>query len=363
MDLASPYMLWFDRCSTPELPRVGGKSVSLGEMVRTGIPVPPGFVLTTDAYRTVLAGHGLDGVIRARLRRVDVGDLAVLNEISADLRARIEAVQFPREIEEAIRGAYDELGAKAGQADVPVAVRSSATAEDFPDASFAGQYDTFLWVRGAKAVLRSVARCWASLFTARAFSYNSEQGFPHDRVAMAVAIQRMARARTAGIACTLNPTNGDRSTIAIDANWGFGEPVARGEVTPDHYLVDKVVLEVARRTVSCKQFEYVVDSDSGPIRRRELPRERQNTSCLTDDEVVRVARMAARVGAHYGQPQYVEWAIDADRIAPEEIVVLQSRPETVWSRRPGQPIGAGHLTGVEGVLATLLRPHRRDCGQ
>jgi pyruvate,water dikinase len=341
----------------PELPRAGGKSVSLGDMIRAGIPVPPGFAVVTDAYRTALARSGVDGLIRARLGRADVSDVAVLTEISTELQAAIEAIEIRVEIEEAIRGSYAALGARSGQTDVAVAVRSSATAEDLPEASFAGQHDTFLSVRGADSVLRSVARCWASLFTARAISYRCENGFPHDGVAMAVAIQRMARARIAGIACTLNPANGDRSTIAIDASWGLGEAVARGEVTPDHYLVDQVALEIVKRTLSFKQVEYVADTGGG-ISRCQVPAERQQAPCLTDEEVVRIARMTARVGAHYGQPQYVEWAIDADLVAPEDIVVLQSRPETVWSRRPRSPVSAGYLAGVEGVLATLLRPPR-----
>jgi pyruvate,water dikinase len=357
VDQASPHILWFDECSMPELPRAGGKSVSLGDMIRAGIPVPPGFAVVTDAYRTALARSGVDGLIRARLGRADVSDVAVLTEISTELQAAIEAIEIRVEIEEAIRGSYAALGARSGQTDVAVAVRSSATAEDLPEASFAGQHDTFLSVRGADSVLRSVARCWASLFTARAISYRCENGFPHDGVAMAVAIQRMARARIAGIACTLNPANGDRSTIAIDASWGLGEAVARGEVTPDHYLVDQVALEIVKRTLSFKQVEYVADTGGG-ISRCQVPAERQRVACLTDEEVVRIAQMTARVGAHYGQPQYVEWAIDADLVAPEDIVVLQSRPETVWSRRPRSPISAGYLGGVEGVLATLLRPPR-----
>lgn len=356
---ASPYIVWFERCSSRDIARVGGKSAGLGEVMRAGVAVPPGFTVTADAYGLFLARNRLDNMIGARLDRVEAHDLHAITEISTELRARLESAPVPPEIEEAVHRSYVDLGAKYGQADVAVAVRSSAVSEDLPDASFAGQYDTLLWVRGAEAVLRSVVRCWSSLFTERALSYRSQKGVPHDQVAMGVAIQKMVRPRVAGAACTLNPANGDRSKIAIDANWGFGEAVASGEVTPDHYIADKVVRQVVKRTVSRKEIEYVVNSASGAITRREIPSERQTIACLSDDEIVRVAQMAQRLEAYYGLPQDAEWAIDADLTPPDNIVILQSRPETVWSRRPRSPVSADRVAGVESVLTTLLRPLRK----
>ncbi len=356
----SPYVLGFDRCNADELTRVGGKSVGLNEMIRAGVPVSPGFVVTTDACKLALASSGLERRIGALLDGARADDVSALTRISSDVRRWIEAMDIPREIEAAIGQSYAQLAATHGQADIAVAVRSSAVAEDLPNASFAGQHDTFLWIRGLDAVVRGVVRCWSSLFTARAISYRSQNGFPHDSAAMGVAVQKMVHARTAGAACTLNPVNGDRSKIVIDASWGFGEAVAQGEVTPDQYVVDKVARGIVKRTVSHKHIEYAVDTASGSLSRRQVFPERQQISCLSDEEVVTIAEIAQRLETHCGQPQCVEWAIGVDLPSSASVVMLQSRPETVWSQRPRTPVSADRVTGVESVLASLLRPLRRS---
>jgi len=302
------------------------------------MPVPLGFAVTTDAYGLALAGTGLDRRLRARLDGIQVNDVSTLAAISEELRAWFEAVEIPGEIEEAIRQSYVALGEKYSQVDVSVAVRSSAVAEDLPDASFAGQHDTRLWIHGLGGILQSLTQCWSSLFTVRAISYRCQKGFPHDNAAMGVAIQKMVNAKTAGVACTLNPVNGDRSKVVIDASWGFGEAVVRGEVTPDQYMVDKVVMEIVKRTVSHKYTEYTVDAVNGCIRRQQVLPERQGIPCLRDEEILAVAQMAQRLEAHAGQPQYLEWAIDTDLSSSESVVILQRRPETVWSRRPRPPV-------------------------
>ena len=256
---------------------------------------------------------------------------------------------------EQVTGAYSELSERCGRRDVPVAVRSSATAEDLPDASFAGQQDTFLWVRGAGDVLAAVRRCWSSVFTARAISYRHNTGHGHEVIAMSVGIQQMVEARAAGVAFTLNPTDGDRSQIVIDASWGFGEAVVAGEVTPDNFEVDKVLFEIMGRTISPKTVEYALTAE-GTVVRRAVGEERANRPCLADAEVKEVARMARRVEKHYGTPQDIEWAVDARAPAPGAVVLLQARPETVWSRKKPKKRAAHDADPMAAMVARLIRP-------
>ena len=356
MSSESPHVVWLEDCGPSDVARVGAKNARLGEMIHVGMPVPPGFAIATSAFKMLLARYGLDSAVRVRLSQADVRDLHALAEISSELRGCIESMPLAAELEEVIGGAYLALCGRQGLTDMPVAVRSSAIAEDLPGASFAGQHDTFLWIRGVGPLLRHVRKCWSSLFNARAIAYRAERGVPIEQVDMSVAIQKMVDARAAGVACTLNPINGDASKIAIDACWGLGQAVANGEVTPDNYLVDKVVVEIARRTISTKQVEYALDAEAAEVARRQVPADRQAIPCLDDEEVVGIARLARRIEVHYGEPQDIEWAIDAHLPPTSNILVLQTRPETAWSRRARRPLGEGRSSRVEGVLATLLRP-------
>ena len=251
---------------------------------------------------------------------------------------------------EAIGEAYARLGEQCGDGTLPVAVRSSATCEDQPDASFAGEHDTYLWVRGADAVAAQVLRCWASLFTDRGIAYRLERGYGGASVAMSVGVQQMVRPRAAGVAFTLNPLDGDRSQIAIDASWGFGEAVVSGEVTPDNFLVDKVMGTVTKRTISAKTLEYRLTAQD-TVTAVEVEAERVSVPCLTDAELAAVARLARRAEKHYRCPQDVEWAIDE---LSGDVLLLQSRPETVWSRRPK----AASCTAdpITSMVQTLLKP-------
>jgi pyruvate,water dikinase len=233
-------------------------------------------------------------------------------------------------------------------------VRSSATAEDLPGASFAGQQDTFLWVVGADEVVAHVKRCWSSLYTGRAIAYRMEQGFDHDKVFMSVCIQKMVNARAAGVMFTLNPINGDRSKVAIDASWGLGESVASGEVTPDNYLVDKIAGRIARRTVSLKTIEYRAVPVSRRVERAEVPDDRREIACLTDDEILALTQLARRVESHEGRPLDLEWAVDADLNPPDHIVLLQSRPETVWSERDRISVSTADKSTLDHIVANLL---------
>jgi pyruvate,water dikinase len=252
--------------------------------------------------------------------------------------------------------AYGALAARCGVPDVPVAVRSSATCEDQPDASFAGEHDTYLWVRGAEAVRTHVLRCWASLFTDRAIAYRRQMGYQDQIVAMSVGIQQMVLPRAAGVAFTLNPLDGDRSQVAIDAAWGLGETVVSGSVTPDNFVVDKVLWEITRRTISPKTIEHRL-GDGDRVIEVEVDADRRDVACLTDEEVKAVARLARRAEKHYGRPQDVEWAIDPLLPDGDNVVLLQSRPETVWSHRTQAKRATANDT-FRSIVDALLDPNR-----
>ena len=261
------------------------------------------------------------------------------------------------EVEAAIRVAYAELCAANSTDELPVAVRSSATAEDLPDASFAGQQDTYLWVVGLDAVVENVRKCWSSLFTPRAISYRQDHGFKDLDVLMSVAVQKMVNAKSAGVAMTLNPLDGDRSKIVIDSSWGLGETVVSGSVTPDNFMLDKIMLEPISERIFPKQIQMIPDIAAREATLQAVDPSRQTLPSLTRAELIQVGKMAKRIEKFYRAPQDIEWAIDAD--LPEEafVVVLQSRPETVWSRKKQtQKPKTSYMTGMAGILQTLNKP-------
>lgn len=351
----TPYILPFQQCDHSDLNRVGGKCASLGMLIRAEAPVPPGFAVTTEAYRSLFEHNGLHAQIDAELDRVKTSDDEILPEVSAKIRALIEETPMAAEVADSIRAAYGAISAQADSAAVPVAVRSSATAEDLPDASFAGQQDTYLWIVGSDDVVNHVQKCWSSLYTARAIAYRLDKGFAHEEVCMGVAVQKMVNARAAGVAFTLNPINGDRSKIAVDASFGLGESVVSGEVTPDNFLVDKVILEVVKETISPKHVEYVVDFEQNRTVKQEVAAERQTTPSISREELIAVATLAKRAEKFYGKPQDIEWAIDSDLPAPANVVLLQSRPETVWSRKKKKTISTSGSYGMTGMVNSLLK--------
>ncbi len=348
------YILLFQQCEKSQHARVGGKCASLGAMIQAGAPVPPGFAVTTDAYSVMMATNDLGAHIQQHIGELDFARLADEEAISRHLRGIIEQTPIPFEIENAIRDAYAEM-CETYAMEIPVAVRSSATAEDLPGASFAGQQDTFLWIVGADNVVTHVRKCWSSLYTARAISYRHDNGFPHDKVLMSVGVQKMVNARAAGVAMTLNPINGDRSKIVIDASWGLGETVVGGIVTPDNFVVDKVIFEIVGRTISDKHIEIVADVAGRKVIEREIESERRALPALTDAEVIAVAKIAKRAEKFYSAPQDVEWALDAELSTPDNVVVLQSRPETVWSQKQAASKTAVS-SGLDSVVDALLAP-------
>lgn len=334
----SPFILWFDEVDRSCLTQVGGKNASLGELSQAGIRVPPGFAITTEAYETFLNRSGLwDGISRL-LAPLHPDDIPAVEAASRDIRQLMSSAPVPDEISQAIREGYVELARRAGAEDLPVAVRSSATAEDLPGASFAGQQDTYLWVQGAGHVLIRALVCWSSLFTPRAITYRMQMGFAHNKVLISIGVQKMANARSAGVMFTLNPLTGDRTKIAINASWGLGESVVAGEVTPDEFWLDKATLDIVRRTISPKMVECIPNPHLREVALVAVPPERQTQPCLSDEEIFELGRLGKRIEQHYGWPQDIEWAVDNDLPFPESVVVLQSRPETVWSQKQSAPI-------------------------
>lgn len=345
------YTLAFDQIGKHDLARVGGKCASLAEMTQAGVAVPPGFAVTTDGYLAMLEESGLRAEIERHLARVDPDDIDSIDRAAQAIRIRIRGHRMPEGVEAAIRAAYASMGEGT-----PVAVRSSATAEDLPDASFAGQQDTYLWVKGADAVVEKVRDCWASLFATRAVAYREKNKIPHVDVNMSVGVQKMVNARAAGVAMTLDPGTGDRTRIVIDASWGLGEMVVSGVVTPDNFSVEKVLMEIIDRKISDKHVELIGDAGRGETVEREVEAARRQTPSLTDAQVIAVAQLAKRLERQNGCPQDVEWAIDADLPEGQNLLALQSRPETIWSQKKKAAPGNAYATGMMGIVSTLTNP-------
>ena len=354
----APAVCWFEDCRRDSVPLVGGKCASLGELINAGVRVPPGFALTNEGYRRFMADSGIARELRAPLAGADAQDLAALESISERIRGLVEAQPFAVEIEDLVAECYRKLSLRACTPAVPVAVRSSATAEDLAGASFAGQQDTYLWVRGVDEVLHHMRRCISSLYTARAIAYRANKGFDDDGLAISVGVQKMANAYTAGVMFTIHPANGDRSVIVIDSNFGFGESVVSGEVTPDHFVVNKVTLDIIERVVSQKQLCVTVDPKTQTAQAMEIPFERQKVQSLIDDEITELAWMGKRIEKHYGQPMDIEWAVDKDLPAGGNIFILQARPETVWSAKTQTGRGTAGGSAMDYILSGMLAGKR-----
>lgn len=350
------YTIFFNDALPEDYPLLGGKGASLASMITANLPVPYGFCVSTHAYVAFIHSGSIKDLIIEKVNAIDCTDVAKLDTASEEIRNLILEKPLPQDIEDSIKKAYREMCAIAGMTnELPVAVRSSATAEDLPDASFAGQQDTYLWVVGENEVLENVRKCWASLYTSRAINYRKNQGIEESEVLMCVVVQKMVNARTAGVAMTLNPTNGDRSKIVIDASWGLGEAVVSGEVTPDNFMVDKIMLQVLKSDIQHKHIEHVPDRANRCVVTKEISGARATEPSLTENEIKEICRMAKIIEKHYKCPQDIEWAIDFDLPEGQNFTLLQSRPETVWTQKKVETTG-GIKTGMEGILNTLMNP-------
>ena len=330
-------VLWFEQICREDVALVGGKSASLGEMTaRTGVPVPYGFATTAHAYRVFLSETGLDKKIAQILQDLnDVEDGRQLRAISAKVRQAIVDEKLPAAFESSVRKAYAQLAEKAGEAEPFVAVRSSATAEDLPDASFAGQQESYLNVRGADEVLERVKECYASMFTDRAVYYRTKKNFSHTEVALSAVVQMMVFSKASGVMFTVNVINGSAENILIEGSWGLGEYIVQGTVTPDLFWVSKKDLAIVESTVHDKPIQLRRRPGGGVVE-QEVPEELRTVPVLTNDQIQQLARYALDIEKHYGCYMDMEWALDE---RTEKLWILQARPETVWSNKlkPVQP--------------------------
>ena len=345
------YVRWFETLNSADVPLVGGKNASLGEMVHTlkdrGIPVPHGFATTATAYWEFLKVNNLNGKIEALLKEWSQGAKS-LEEAGKAIRRLILRSQYPQEIAAAISIAYHELGRRYNVNDVDVAVRSSATAEDLPDASFAGQQESFLNVTGDHELMEACRRCYASLFTDRAMIYRQEKGFDHLRVALSIGVQKMVRADKAGsgVMFTIDTETGFRDVAVINAAWGLGENVVQGRVNPDEYMIFKPLLAnpgfipIIEKNLGAKEKKLVYAvGGTKTTRNLDTAREERSTFVLSDPEILTLARWGVTIEAHYGKAMDIEWAKDGDT---GRLFIVQARPETVQSRRE-----AGYLKTFE----------------
>ena len=334
------YVRWFDSLGMQDVAVVGGKNASLGEMIShlaaAGVTVPGGFATSAQAYRDFLAHQGLDTRIEGALAALDVEDVPALIRAGQQIRAWIMATPLPAELEQEILGAYGQLEAESN-ANTAVAVRSSATAEDLPEASFAGQQETLLNVRGAKNVLHAVRQVYASLYNDRAISYRVHQGFSHSQVALSAGIQRMVRSDqgSSGVMFTLDTESGFRDVVFITSAYGLGETVVQGAVNPDEFYVYKPTLRlghkaIIRRSLGQKALKMIYgEGHVAATRTVDVPENERRRFSLTDAEVEQLARQALIIEEHYGRPMDIEWGKDG---IDGKLYILQARPETVKSR-------------------------------
>jgi pyruvate, water dikinase len=344
---AVQYSRRLDQLRRGDEARFGGKSTSLGELLAAGIPVPPGFALSTAGYEAFVTESGLRPEIDAAIARVSPQDVAAVSDASAAIREAMCSAAVPDAVGEEVARSYELLAELAGTQSPPVAVRSSAVGEDSEEATFAGQQESFLWVRGTERVCDAVRDCWISLHTPAAISYRARfTGGGERDPAMGVAVQTMVDAEVSGVMFTCNPVSGDPSMVAINASWGLGLAVVGGEVTPDDYLVSKVTGEVVRARSEAKHVQYAPDPDGHGAIRIDVPPERRDARCLDDPALAALVDLAKRVERHFGSRQDIEWAIARGQAPPDGLFVVQSRPVTATTQPERKPAPKSAIAAV-----------------
>ncbi|MGM0436996.1 MAG: phosphoenolpyruvate synthase, partial [Bacillota bacterium] len=323
------YIKWFEELDGNDLDIAGGKGANLGELTQKGIKVPPGFCVTADTYKYFIEEKDLDNEIKELIAKVDRHDSNRLSNIASEIRDLIKYSEMPEEIKEEIKKAYKKLNKKVGEK-TEVAVRSSATAEDLPEASFAGQQDTYLYIFGEEELINYIKECWASLWTARAIYYREEKDFDHFKVALSAVVQKMVNSEKSGVVFTANPINNRRDEVMVNSSWGLGEAVVSGVVTPDEFVVDKKNLDIKERNIA-RKLKMIVKKSGDKIGTKMvnvvdyLDKEKINSTSLNDDEIYELVRMAIKIEELYDSPQDIEWSFDIDT---KELYILQSRPIT-----------------------------------
>lgn len=332
------YVVWFRDVDKDDISLVGGKGANLGELTKAGLPVPPGFIVTAEAYFDFLEGADLDITIEKLLKGLDVNDSKKLNQVGSEIRKAIMSKPMPRNIAKEISGAYQKLYTD-GSSQFYVAVRSSATAEDLPEASFAGAQKTFLNISGTENVLKACRMAWASLFEARAIYYRKINNFDDLKVGLAIPVQKMVQSEKSGIMFTIDPVSNDKEKIIIEAGWGLGEAIVSGSVTPDRYVVNKKDLQILIKEVNLQDWKITkVDEINKHVT---VPKEEQKAQKLSDEEIKKLAEFGVKIDEHYQFSQDIEWAIEGNNI-----YFVQSRPVTTLNSHPeasaeGSPANAG----------------------
>ncbi|HEX6306662.1 MAG TPA: PEP/pyruvate-binding domain-containing protein, partial [Longimicrobiales bacterium] len=342
---AAPLTLPIDELRRDAVGEAGGKGANLGEMSAAGLPVPDGFVVTVSAFRTFLAGSGLDARIGQLLEHLDVDDTAALQQTAASIRELVLGARIPDTVRAAVGAAYRRMAQESDPQEPFVAVRSSATVEDSSEFSFAGMFESFLNVRGEDALLAKVRECWGSAFGARVIYYRAKQRVPGEPL-IAVVVQRMVNSEKAGVLFTVNPATNDDTVVVIEAAFGLGEVVVAGQITPDRYEVDKRTAHLRASQISRKSF-MLRRADSGENERVELDEDAAGAPVLTADEVASLGRLAGRLESHYGAAQDAEWAIEAG-----VTYLVQTRPVTTAPAHAGVAEGAPGRVLVRGLAAS-----------
>ena len=347
-------VVWLEEVGKNDLSIVGGKGASLGEMINIGVPVPGGFAVTAQAFRDFINKAGIAKELFEALN-VDVNEETELHKAEKAAKKLIMDAKVPKDIELAIKSRYEELCKREGE-QVFVAVRSSATAEDLPDASFAGQQETFLNMRGSEDVFEAVRKCWASLYGARAIFYRVEQGFEHDKVNLSAIVQKMVDSEKSGVMFSSQPSTGE-ALVVIEGAWGLGESVVSGSVSPDNYVVDRKDLSIVSKYIASKEIMIIRDPKTQKTVTVDVPAEKKDAIVLTDNEVVELAKYAEILEKHYGIPQDIEWGV-----AKNKIYILQSRPITtiISDKKPAAATGSGKvllkgLGAAPGVATGIVR--------
>ncbi|MAG08475.1 phosphoenolpyruvate synthase [Candidatus Woesearchaeota archaeon] len=364
------FISWFKDISKDDVEKVGGKSANLGEMFNIGLPVPPGFVVNAGTYKYFIEKTNIKDKIISMLSGLNVEDTKKLQETAENIQKLIIGTEMPEDIKEAIIEAYEVMAASSGEklesafdlvkkTDEPfIAARSSATAEDLPEASFAGQQATFLNVKGDDQLIKAVSGCWASLYTARAIYYRVKNNFDHSKVFIAVVIQKMVNSEKAGVMFSINPSTNEPSEVTIEGVWGLGETIVSGEVNPDLYIVDKNSLKVKHIEIKKQEEGKFRDKETGKTINKEIPEEKKKKQILNEKEIIELAKLAKKIEAHYGKPQDMEWAVEDNKI-----YIVQSRAVTTFKPKQSETEQAGQPEQEKADIEITTEEEEKELGE
>lgn len=328
------FIVWVKDLDDSSVPLAGSKVARLGELKKMKLKVPEGFVVTTDAFNKFLTSNNLEKKIKEKIKLVtDKDNLAQVECVSEEIRNIIEESDVPEQISIELKKAYEELSFNCLDINIPTAVRSSATGEDSAESSFAGQFDTYLGVSGQTRLVETVRKCWSSLFTARALSYRLKNNLSHEDSPMAVGVLELIHARVSGVAFSIHPVTGSKDRMVIEGNWGWGESVVQGVVTPDHIEVGKTDLRILEHQISNKKIVSAFDYSEGLVLERKMPKLFRDAAILNEEEILSICKAVKIIEKKYGYPVDVEWVVDRNRKENDPITIVQTRPETVHSHK------------------------------